>query len=141
MVVYHSELTVLRCSSGTIAACPVFPKKRDFFWVIEKLCGIQREEIFLTVKYSCNIECLLVPLMSKVVSYLTIGHMTILQYRLVHSLNGFRNNNCFWTIFTKFVLERTTTSVEFTIPSINTGPSWSFSAKNCIKFIDTVFLS
>ena len=25
---YHSELTVLRCSSGTIAACPVFPKKQ-----------------------------------------------------------------------------------------------------------------
>ena len=28
MVVYHSELTVLRCSSGTIATCPVFPKKQ-----------------------------------------------------------------------------------------------------------------
>ena len=26
MVVYHAELTVLRCSSGTIATCPVFPK-------------------------------------------------------------------------------------------------------------------
>ena len=28
MVVYHSELTVLRCSSGTIATCPVVPKKQ-----------------------------------------------------------------------------------------------------------------
>ena len=28
----------------------------------------QREQIFLTVKCSCNIECMLVPLMSKVVS-------------------------------------------------------------------------
>ena len=28
MVVQHSELTVLRCSSGTIAICPVFPKKQ-----------------------------------------------------------------------------------------------------------------
>ena len=28
MVVYHSELTVLRCSSGTIGTCPVFPKKQ-----------------------------------------------------------------------------------------------------------------
>ena len=28
MVVYHSELTVQRCSSITIATCPVFPKKR-----------------------------------------------------------------------------------------------------------------
>ena len=26
MIVYHSELTVLLCSSGTIATCPVFPK-------------------------------------------------------------------------------------------------------------------
>ena len=28
MVVYHSELTILRCSSGTIATCPVFHKKQ-----------------------------------------------------------------------------------------------------------------
>ena len=28
MVVYHSELTVLRCFSGTIATCSVFPKKQ-----------------------------------------------------------------------------------------------------------------
>ena len=28
MVVYHSELTILRCSGGTIATCPVFPKKQ-----------------------------------------------------------------------------------------------------------------
>ena len=28
MVVYHSELTVLRCSSSTIVTCPVFPKKQ-----------------------------------------------------------------------------------------------------------------
>ena len=28
MVVYHSQLTVLRCSSGTIATCLVFPKKQ-----------------------------------------------------------------------------------------------------------------
>ena len=28
MVVYHTELTVPRCSSGTIATCPVFPKKK-----------------------------------------------------------------------------------------------------------------
>ena len=27
MIVYHSELTVLSCSSGTIATCPVLPKK------------------------------------------------------------------------------------------------------------------
>ena len=27
MIVYHLELTILRCSSGTIATCPVFPKK------------------------------------------------------------------------------------------------------------------
>ena len=33
MVKYHSELTVMRCSSGTIATCPVFPKKRrSFAW-------------------------------------------------------------------------------------------------------------
>ena len=72
---------------------------------------------------------------------LMIGHMTILQYQLAHSINGFRNNNWFCNTFTKFVLERTTTSVEFTIPSINTGPWWSFIAKNLIKFIDALLLS
>ena len=30
MVVYYSELTVLCCSSGTIATCSVFPKKQAF---------------------------------------------------------------------------------------------------------------
>ena len=39
-----------------------------FFWAIDKLWGIQRKQIFLTVKCSCNIECMLVPLMPKVVS-------------------------------------------------------------------------
>ena len=28
MVVHHSESIVLRCSSATIATCPVFPKKQ-----------------------------------------------------------------------------------------------------------------
>ena len=32
MVVYHTELTVLHCSSGTIATCPVFSKKQAFAW-------------------------------------------------------------------------------------------------------------
>ena len=31
MAVYHSELTVLRCYSGTIATYPVFPKNRQSF--------------------------------------------------------------------------------------------------------------
>ena len=31
MVVYHSELTALGCSSGTIASCEVFPKNRPSF--------------------------------------------------------------------------------------------------------------
>ena len=30
-----------------------------FFWAIEKLCAIQRKQICLTVKCSCNIECML----------------------------------------------------------------------------------
>ena len=29
-LVYHSELTVLRCSSGMIATCRVFPKKQAY---------------------------------------------------------------------------------------------------------------
>ena len=138
MGVYHSELTILRWFSGTIATCPVFPKKtgnhllgsascssnfcsiwlilkhpyslllftfgfirvnprfitchdvinvfrsianvflEHFFrpidtnllWAIDKLCRIQYEQIFLTVKCSCNIKCMLVPLMPKVVSIL-----------------------------------------------------------------------
>ena len=41
---------------------------RAFLWRIGKLSGIQREQICLTVKFSCNIECMLVPLMPKVVS-------------------------------------------------------------------------
>ena len=133
MVVYHLELTVLRCSSGTIATGPVFPKKAKgkcfvcehflldlahletyiqstavyfrahtrkstidhlsrchrrvskhsdrilellfrpidtslFLSDWQKMCGIQLEEIFFTVKCSYNIECMLVPLMPKVVS-------------------------------------------------------------------------
>ena len=39
-----------------------------FFWAIDKLYGIQREQIFLTIKCSCNIECMLVPPMPKVIS-------------------------------------------------------------------------
>ena len=39
-----------------------------FFWAIDKLCGIQRQQIFLTVKCSCNIEWTLVPLMPKIIS-------------------------------------------------------------------------
>ena len=70
---------------------------------------------FLTAKYSCIIECMLFPLMP---INLKIGHMMILQYQLAHSINGFRNNNWFWTTFTKFVLVWTTTSVVCTIPSI-----------------------
>ena len=66
--------------------------------------------------------------------------MTILQYQLAHSINGFRNNNWFWTTFTKFVLEWITILVEFTIPLINTGPWWSFIGKNLIKFIETLLL-
>ena len=38
------------------------------FLAIDKLCGIQSEQIFFTIKCSCNIECMLVPLMPKVVS-------------------------------------------------------------------------
>ena len=54
--------------------------------------------------------------------------MMILEYQLAHSINGFGNNNWFWKTFTKFVLKWTTTSVQFTIPSINTGP-WASSPK------------
>ena len=31
IVVYHAELIVLRCSSGTFATCPVFPKNRRLY--------------------------------------------------------------------------------------------------------------
>ena len=31
-----------------------------FFWAIDKLCGMQREQICLIVKCSCSIECMLV---------------------------------------------------------------------------------
>ena len=38
------------------------------FWAFVKLCGIQREHIYLTAKFSFNIQCMLVPLKSKDVS-------------------------------------------------------------------------
>ena len=61
--------------------------------ILNVLCGIQRKQIFLTVKCSCNIECMLVPTNAWGCLNLTIGHMTNLQYQLTHSINGFRNNN------------------------------------------------
>ena len=44
------------------------PIDTSLFLAIGKVCGIQREKIFLTVKCSCNIEYMLVPLMPNVVS-------------------------------------------------------------------------
>ena len=38
MVVYHSGLTVLHCSSGTIATCPIFLKKQAIIY-LEALCA------------------------------------------------------------------------------------------------------
>ena len=43
-------------------------RNETFFGAIDKFCGIQREQIFLTIKCSCNIECMLVQLMPKVAS-------------------------------------------------------------------------
>ena len=92
MVVYHSELAVLRCSSGTIVTCSVFPKTQAII-CLEVLCAratfvvylahletpiqstaayfrahMRNSIFFLTIKCSYNIECMLVPLMAKVVS-------------------------------------------------------------------------
>ena len=39
-----------------------------FLWAIDKLCGVQRDKIFLTHNCSWNIECILVLRMPKVVS-------------------------------------------------------------------------
>ena len=39
MIVYHSELTVLHCSSGTIAICPVFPKKLAIIFLGSASCA------------------------------------------------------------------------------------------------------
>ena len=49
-------------------AFPSSNRHKSFFWAIDKLCEIQREQIFLTFKCSCNIQCMLVPLMPQVVS-------------------------------------------------------------------------
>ena len=38
MVVYHSEFPVLRCSSGMVASCPVFPKNQETI-CFEVLCA------------------------------------------------------------------------------------------------------
>ena len=51
-----------------IFGVPFDQSTRTFFWANKKLCGIQPEQIFLTVNYSCYIQCILVPLMPEVVS-------------------------------------------------------------------------
>ena len=38
IVVYHSEFTVVRCSSGTIATCPVFSQEQAIIF-LEVLCA------------------------------------------------------------------------------------------------------
>ena len=52
-----------------------FISTRVLFWAIDKLCGIQQQTInFLTVRYSCNIECMLVPLMPMLPQSHDISH-------------------------------------------------------------------
>ena len=187
IVVYHSELTVLRCSSGTIETCPVFSKKQSPIQssavhfraqtgksTIHHLSRCHRRRRSTAIVF---LEHFFRPIdTSLVLSYwqivwdptrtnffdsqmfmqywmypgptntqgclnLTLGHMTILSYQLAHSINGYRKNNWFWTSFTKFVLEWTTTSVELTKPSINTVAWCNFIVKNWIKFIDALLLS
>ena len=44
------------------------PIDKSFFWAIDKLWRVQCEQIFFTVKFLCNIECILVLTMPKIVS-------------------------------------------------------------------------
>lgn len=45
--------------------------------------------------------------------YLMICHLSILLYQFVHCINILWYNNWFWMTFREFVLERTTTTIEF----------------------------
>ena len=114
-----------------------FRSTRAFFWAIDKLCGIQRKQFFFDSQMFMQYWMYATPANALGCLNLTIGHMTILQYQLAYSINGFRNKNWFWTTF----LQSTTTSVEFTIPAINSSPWWSFIAKNWIKCIDALLFS
>ena len=96
MVVYHSELTVLRCSSGTIVICPVFQKKkkknrRSFPWK----CFV-REQLLL------NLAHLETPIQPTAYTIGTIfKHIT--NYVQLYFTNGFTNIvlstvNCLWLV-------------------------------------------
>ena len=51
MVVYHFEFTVLRCSSGTIATCPEFPKKTYDHLLGSASCASNFCRIWLILKH------------------------------------------------------------------------------------------
>ena len=67
-MIYHLSRWHRRVSKHRDHVISFDQSTRAIFWAIDKLCGILGEHIFLTVKCSCNIECMLVPLMPKVVS-------------------------------------------------------------------------
>ena len=53
--------------------------------------------------------------------------MMILLYQFFHSVDVFWNNNQFWTICIKLVLDRTPTMVKFVILAFYSGVEWCFS--------------
>ena len=54
----HDVIDVFRGTAIVFLKHFLRPIDRRLFLTIDKLCGNQREQICLTVKYSCNIECM-----------------------------------------------------------------------------------
>lgn len=129
MAVYHSELTVLRCSNGSMCFVPeqlikihslprllqhihIFCRYaytylqyfcapiHPFYWSIVKLCSIQRAQFFVAAKYSCNINTA-----TQGCLYLTVCHMMILAISVHIEHRCFFRIPTIWTTFTKFILE------------------------------------
>ena len=71
---------------------------------------------------------------------LTVFHMTILHYQLLHSINIFCPKNWFWMTFTKFVGEQMAATIKPVIPAFHSVIGWGFIAKSGNKLIDA-FLS
>ena len=54
----HDVIDVFRSTAIVVLEHFFRPIDTILFWAIDKLCGIQCEQIFFTVKCSCNIECM-----------------------------------------------------------------------------------
>ena len=67
-ITYHYVPDVFRRTAIIFFEQFLLSIDRILFWAVNKLYRILRQQIFFTVKYSCNIECMLVLLMPNLMS-------------------------------------------------------------------------